>query len=291
MSLTREEHLVLYEGLGLSTVALRPREKRPVKRGWQVPSALDWTNVPLDANVGIRTGRVSGDLVVLDFDQEALLRRWMLLSPCELARHTIVTVTRRGFHVYARHVGVVTQTPEPGFTILGEGSLVVAPPSIHATGFQYHHLEMPRCIAPLCSLIDVDVLLNTSNTTTNKRAGPGASASATAAPKPATKPAAEALEKEPAEPLDSAMIEEADERIMAQAPKLREKYAILKSGAIPPGFDRSGADFAIARCLWEGGWAPVDAARFLRRLDGSKAKERGWDYAIYTAHRAGRQAL
>ncbi|GEM_PF-6302963 len=284
--LTRDAFLRRYEELGLSAVPLRAQEKRPLRRGWQMPSALEWINVPSDAGVGIRTGRVSGDLVVLDFDREDLLWKWLLLSPRELARHTLVTVTRRGFHVYARYAGVVTQTPEEGFTILGEGSLVVAPPSIHKTGFQYHHLDTPRCIAPLSMLIDVDVLFNTINTTSNKRGRAGGSAPAPATTEAAAKPATRATEPEPAEPLELELVLMAEERIMAQAPKLREKLAILKSGVVPPGFDRSGADFALARCLWEGGWAPVDAARYLRTLAGSKARERGWSYAIHTAHRA-----
>jgi Bifunctional DNA primase/polymerase, N-terminal len=286
----REAYLAQYAGLSLSAVPLRPREKRPLKRGWQVPNALDWLNVPMDANVGIRTGEVSGHLTVLDFDREDLLRKWLLLSPRELAAHTIVTVTRRGFHVYARHVGIQTRTVEEGFTILGTGSLVVAPPSIHATGFQYHHLSPPRRIADLSSLADVDALLNTPNTTTsNKRAGAGGAAAGPAA-EPAAGAASGAAEPEPAEALDPELVVEAEERILRQAPKLREKYAILKAGGpTPPGFDRSGADFAIARCLWEAGWSSVDAARFLRRLPGSKARERGWGYALFTARRAGRR--
>ena len=64
----------------------------------------------------------------------------------------------RGQHVYGTHPDVEATTPSKGYSVLGNGSLVVAPPSIHPSGAVYRFLAEPRRIAPITDLTTPDVL-------------------------------------------------------------------------------------------------------------------------------------
>lgn len=74
--------------------------------------------------------------------------------------------------------------------------------------------------------------------------------------------------------------------IAAQWPALQAAWAKLRRPPASESFDPSRADFAVARCLWEGGWSMEEAARILLALPGSRAAERGETYALLTATRA-----
>lgn len=89
-----------------------------------------WDEAP-KANLGLATG---GNLVVVDIDgqvgEESVLNLGTLPE-------TASAQTGRGRHLYfsgtsQSHVGLL-----PGIDIRGEGGLVVAPPSFHASGVQY----------------------------------------------------------------------------------------------------------------------------------------------------------
>lgn len=247
--LDRDAWLEFYAARGLATTPLRARAKRPLRSGWRTPSPSAWLGVPPDANIGILCGAPSGGLVVLDFDSADGIRESMGLRPEELAVHTLVARTARGWHVYARGAGTRTFSPVRGLDVRGDGSLVVAPPSIHPSGVAYEFLRASAPIASLASLpieLEVDV------------------------------------------PEDVGEVAVDWERVEAwvgvQAPKLREAFALLRA---PRGeFDRSRADFAVARCLWEGGFQEDEIASVLLALPGSKARERGVGYAARTVARA-----
>ena len=130
----RDKWLRFYAERGLATLPLRPREKRPLRRGWRTPTPDAWVGAPADANVGILCGAPSGDLVVLDFDSRDGPREILGVRAEELAVHTLVVRTWRGWHVYARSVNCRTHSPLAGLDIRAEGSLVVAPPSVHPSG-------------------------------------------------------------------------------------------------------------------------------------------------------------
>jgi hypothetical protein len=265
------DHLRLYERLGLATIPLRPREKRPMGLGWQVPSPIAWSAVRVDANLGVLTGAPSGNLLVLDFDAEAILRERLGISPREIARHTLVVETRRGFHVYARHEDCRTRVPAQGFSVLGTGSFAVAPPSVHGSGRAYRFLAPPERIAPLTSFAVPDLLF-------------GPAKGQRVHDRPPVPPA-----PRPPAALDPRLAHEAQRWVLRQGPAMRERYAILAAGPAPAGFDRSVADYAVARCLAQGGWDAVAIAQFLCGLPGSKARERGWAYAFRTAEAATRR--
>ncbi len=104
------------------------------------------------SNVGIITGAISG-LVVVDADgPEAVaeLQRRGVASPLRV-------FTSKGQHLYFAHPGVpVTGTVriwgekgKDGIDIRGDGNLVVAPPSIHASGRVYQWMGNPQCALPV----------------------------------------------------------------------------------------------------------------------------------------------
>lgn len=127
--------------------------------------------------------------------------------------------------------------------------MVVAPPSIHPSGAQYAFLD---------ALADIGEFERLPFDLT---------------PQP-----------EAAAPVAEVDWESLDALMDAQAPKLRAHWRLLK---VPQGeVDRSRADFAVARCLWETGYTLEQVAAVLCELPGSKAKERGTNYAMRTAARA-----
>lgn len=249
----REPWLEYYAQRGLATLPLRPREKRPLRAGWQTPSPNAWANVPRDANVGVLCGTASGNLVVLDFDSRDGPHEAMGMRPTEIAVHTLVVRTARGWHVYTRDANARTSSPWNGLDVRAEGTMVVAPPSMHPSGAMY---ELVNPSAPIAALSSLPIVL------------------------------------EPNVPEDADEIvvdwDRVESWINVQAPKLRASYALLRE---PRGeFDRSRADFAVSRCLWEGGFAVDEIVAVLLALPGSKTRERGEAYARRTIARASQPA-
>jgi hypothetical protein len=111
-----------------------------------------WADCP-HANVGLRTGAVSG-LVVLDVDGptgQASLRS--LVDRHGSFRAAWVRTGSGGWHAYLAHPG--TEVPNSAsrlgasLDIRGDGGYVVAPPSRHWTGGRYDwHSAMPGRLAP-----------------------------------------------------------------------------------------------------------------------------------------------
>lgn len=244
----RDAFLAVYARLGFATLPLRPRGKRPLRKGWQVPDPRAWDDAPPEANVGVLTGAVSGGLVVLDFDHEDGPFEVLGLRPRELAEQTLVVQTSRGWHAYFRSDDLRTRSPMPGLDIRGDGAMVVAPPSVHPSGVVYEIVGDLREPARLESLLPAET-------------------------------------EDPAQsaPADVDW-EEIEAWIALQAPKLREAWRRLKEA--DGKFDRSSADFAVARCLWEAGHPEDVVVDVLLALPGSKTRERGKVYAVRTVRRA-----
>jgi P4 family phage/plasmid primase-like protien len=103
-----------------------------------------WTGQPT-ANIGVRTGNVSG-LVVLDVDGEEgqrTLTTWQAQygDLPETPRQS----TGRGFHYFFRHSGPHVRIPSrriaDGLDVKADSGCVVGPGSIHANGARYAWLE------------------------------------------------------------------------------------------------------------------------------------------------------
>lgn len=144
-----EEAALAYRARGWSVVPIADREKRPLVP-WQefqgrlaTPDEVRaWYARWPRAGVGIVTGGISG-LVVLDVDSRhggdeslAALEREHGALP-----RTIEAISGGGGrHIYFAHPGRDLRNRAglaPGLDLRAEGGLVVAPPSMHATGRSY----------------------------------------------------------------------------------------------------------------------------------------------------------
>ena len=124
--------------------AWKPFATRPASE----PEIRAWFEVDPGANVGIICGQASGGLVVADFDRPA--------TPREVWHPpTVVVEAKRGPHVYFQAQGPVATTGTSWGDLRGDGSYVVAPPSVHESGHEYRWLIKPgeHTLAPLDALI------------------------------------------------------------------------------------------------------------------------------------------
>lgn len=102
-----------------------------------------WARWP-HANVGVRTGAVSG-IVVIDIDPDHGGERSLGILLAEhgsLPAGRVVRTGSGGRHLWFRHPGGVVRNDAgrrlgPGLDIRGDGGYVIAPPSRHRTGRSY----------------------------------------------------------------------------------------------------------------------------------------------------------
>lgn len=138
---------------------LRPRGKAPITaRGLhdatRDPAVLGrWAEEYPAANIGVRTGRASG-LVVLDVDGDDGFEslRGVERQHGALPKTTSVKTPRGGAHFYFRHPGGEIPCSAGrlgvGLDVRGDGGYVVAPPSIGPNGNRYE----PDEVAPIAML-------------------------------------------------------------------------------------------------------------------------------------------
>ncbi len=127
---------------GVSVIPLRPCEKRPAiawaeyqRRRAGEAEIVDWWAQRPDLNIGLVCGRVSS-LGVVDIDPrnggETSLAAYPALGG------PAVPTGSRGRHYYFTDRGIVKiSSLLPGLDVQGEGSYIVAPPSIHPNGVPY----------------------------------------------------------------------------------------------------------------------------------------------------------
>lgn len=144
------EAAVDYVRRGLAVIALQPRKKAPSFRNGLKDATTHagdveawWNMYPTD-NVAIVTGRVSGNIGVIDIDIDddcgkdgyEFLRKWER-EHGPLPDTWTVTTARGGQHMYYRFDGEVprnTANEELAIDFRGEGGYVMAPPSVHPNG-------------------------------------------------------------------------------------------------------------------------------------------------------------
>jgi len=139
-------HIDWYRRMGFSFFPLKPKSKEPALASWKVyqerrptdDEIAGWMN-GIFGNVAVVCGPVSGNLIVLDFDNEETYHK--AFRDFEgLQKATFVVRTSRGFHVYLRSINDPGRTEKYeglGFEYRAEGSYVAAPPSIHPSGAVY----------------------------------------------------------------------------------------------------------------------------------------------------------
>lgn len=150
-----------YLDLGWSVIPIRRGDKKPAIPEWRQyqtapahPSTLlSWFGVEDAPNVGVVTGKVS-NLAIVDFDGYEGKDPQTFLRIHHLSENAPIAITGKGFHVYYRHPGGVVRNgvrvgrlSGVGIDLRGDGGYVVAPPSIHETGREYHWLVPPAAFA------------------------------------------------------------------------------------------------------------------------------------------------
>lgn len=112
------------------------QRERPTR--WQVEQ---WFCDCEDHNIGVITGKVSDGLVILVFNQKEDFKPFF--DGDDILGKTPVAMSRRGPHVYLKTGEAIKSHIYAGgrFEVKGEGTYVVAPPSIHPSGKQYQWLN------------------------------------------------------------------------------------------------------------------------------------------------------
>jgi hypothetical protein len=148
---------MFYVSYGLSIIPLKPREKIPIikwERYQKEPPSISevqkWFS-NTDNNIAVICGKVSGNLVVIDFDDSEVYEKFLKeiegdQELKDIIDSTWLVKTGKGFHIYLR---VDTDKPVktgklPKIDIKGEGGYVVAPPSLHPSGKHYEFVRFTR---------------------------------------------------------------------------------------------------------------------------------------------------
>jgi len=151
------DYASFYVSYRLSVIPLRPREKVPLVRWEQYqkePPTLEevqrWFK-GTNNNIAIVCGKVSGNLVVIDFDDAGVYEKFVKevegnAELKDIIDSTWLIKTGKGFHIY---LWVDTNKPvKTGklqkIDIKGEGGYVVAPPSLHPNGKRYEFVRFSK---------------------------------------------------------------------------------------------------------------------------------------------------
>jgi len=136
---------------GFSVIPIKAKDKAPAIQSWteyqnRMPTEKElhtWFD-PGNKNAGIICGRISGGLVVVDFDAKETLEFLIEGGITKFIEKTLVAKTGKGFHVYFRVPEDISETrrfDNLKVDIKGEGGYVIAPPSIHKEGTRYQFLN------------------------------------------------------------------------------------------------------------------------------------------------------
>lgn len=143
-----------YSARGFNVIPIRPDDrKRPALAAWKPYRERRVTEEEIRRWFGSRSrglavicGRVSGGLTVVDIDDRELGERFLSANPRLLASTLCARTGGGNLHVYVRVPSPPTKftlrredLPQP-IDVQGEGSYVVMPPSVHASGQCYEWL-------------------------------------------------------------------------------------------------------------------------------------------------------
>ena len=152
---TQLQYALAYIKKGFSVFPLYPKSKMPITaNGFKNASNNEmqvrkWWKENPNANIGIATGAMSGNLVVIDFDideDKGINGYHSFLDYCRENKisfpETISVITGRGgYHWYYRYDSNIVLNCRTGVIegvdIRADGGYVVAPGSIHANGNKY----------------------------------------------------------------------------------------------------------------------------------------------------------
>jgi hypothetical protein len=129
-----------------SAVGKHPRTRKGLNDAARDQEKIaEWWKRWPDANIGVATGNASG-IVVLDLDDPASPDLQRLEEAFPGLFETLISETSRGRHYWYKSNGIgpvknsVKRLGE-GIDVRGDGGYVVAPPSKHASGFEYRWMN------------------------------------------------------------------------------------------------------------------------------------------------------
>lgn len=150
-----DEALKYYE-LGWSVLPIRRADKKPALNSWREyqtarPERYDleqWFAASSDLlNVGVIAGKIS-NLAIVDFDGYSGNDPTAFLRSHNLPTNAPIAITGKGFHVYYKHPGGTVRNgvrlgalSGVAIDLRGDGGYVVAPPSVHESGREYHWFD------------------------------------------------------------------------------------------------------------------------------------------------------
>lgn len=108
--------------------------------------SLWWKYSDVENNIGVVTGSISGNLLVVDIDDAETYN--VLQKTHQRFSDTLICKTGKGYHLYyflnddVVHRTITFQFNDKTHHMKCEGGFVVAPPSIHASGNRYEFIEM-----------------------------------------------------------------------------------------------------------------------------------------------------
>ncbi len=174
-----------YVDLGISVIPIAPLTKKPFSDrlkevGWHNaagegvwrpamqkiadPEILKQWFGDGKASIALIAGKVSKNLVYLDWDSGLAYKQWAMAHVNEINK-TAVSKTASGYHVFFRLPGseggrTLYYNDKAAGQIRGEGQYVVEEPSVHPTGYKYKWLRHPsEGIMELESLDQVHIKL------------------------------------------------------------------------------------------------------------------------------------
>lgn len=140
---------LLYAQANISVLPVK-LDKSPALRNWQhlqhrvaQQATIDqWQRCDLLHGVGLILGKVSGNLVVIDCDGLDAVDAFTTQFPRLADTYTVVSGSRKGAHFYFYSKWCPPTTRVTGLDIgnielRSNGAYVVAPPSIHSSGYAY----------------------------------------------------------------------------------------------------------------------------------------------------------
>jgi len=161
---------IYYLRSGLSIIPIKYRDKKPLV-SWKEyqkrrPNDIEvkaWFKGKDNVNIAIICGKVSRNLMVIDFDSDEIFNKVLVELDDDLREaftNTWVVKTGRGYHVYFRYP-VKKNSDDIAFThksvkfgnlgvdIQRDGRYVLAPPSLHPSGVPYQFVKRPDKIYEL----------------------------------------------------------------------------------------------------------------------------------------------
>ena len=139
------EYLLRYRTLGLNIIPIPIKQKFPVIE-WKPYQSMKYEGDfnPTD-NIGIICGAISGNFVCIDIDSN-VPEKINIIVPNAVVK-TPVIHSSRGYHIWLRSdktvkTGkLVNREGDIIIDIKGEGSIIVAPPSVHPSGAVYRQIN------------------------------------------------------------------------------------------------------------------------------------------------------